>query len=143
MNEMKFGRLINDIIKCDNETGRLLPEEQSPRTSVRPSRHKLLVDIYLSIFLSDCYILEVAGRRRRCRPPLVGTGVRDATTESRVASQSACSRCWLETWVAHTSAPESFFYLCDRDLERWCGKKKNRIANVEYTDERGTTDKRK
>ncbi len=47
-----------------------------------------------------------------------------------------CRCCWLDVWLAHTSAPKSSLCLYDRDLGRMGGNNNNRIANFEYTSER-------
>ena len=60
----------------------------------------------------------------------------DAKTEMVASQHAPAATGW---------APKSSRYLCDRDVERVGGEKKepNRECRiVEYTDERGTTEKR-
>ncbi len=126
------------------KTGRIWPSSLREIKDLVYLNHQLVYDLPVNCFSIYTYLTvtqyglpggaEGAGcrRRRLRRSEGVGAWGRSNGCDNGEDCQPACSRyCWLETWVAHTSAPKSSLYLCDRELERVCGKNKsNRIVDI-------------
>ena len=102
--------------------------------------------LYQSIKLSIIWLLlsrscreasnGEATRRRRLRQSWRSWKWRRSPASILPGYYPNCRWCWLDIWLAHTSAPKSSLCLYDRDLGRVGGKNNNRIANFEYTSER-------